>query len=155
MADAGLCIPPPVVIGPTEIGATLVNPSELVDVEWCNSGRSCATCTWEFFYPEVEIPTSAPCIFPDLDCPGPSIGAADARLTSCAAQPAATYFDGVQVQLPYDQASPDAGPSGAPPLGCLGRIDGGGPGDGGQATFNAAACLLGGFTCVPACSDCP
>ncbi len=78
MVDAGVCTPPTIEVAGNEL--------IFVDVEWCGSSLSCATCTWEFLSSdvgEVTTPTLVPCKLPELICPGPSTGNVDASVTSC------------------------------------------------------------------------
>ena len=127
-----------------------------VDVEWCDSGHSCATCAWQFVSTgggSIIVPTSAPCTFSDLICPGLSTDT-DAGLASCTAQPVAASFDGVLVELGAQDTSWDGSTVSLSPLGCLGRDNGNVWGDGSGPSFNGTACVFGDFKCVPACSSC-
>ena len=153
MVDAGACTPPSIAVAGNEM--------IFVDVEWCGSALNCATCTWEFLSPStggVTTPTFAPCKFPELMCPGLSNGAVDASLTSCTPPPNAAGVDGALVQLVVGSHYDDTNSLGVPPVGCFvpGTAGyGAEQSDGSAPTINGAACLLGGFTCVPACSACP
>jgi hypothetical protein len=147
MATIGACIQP--LVG-------VVEPMNSVDVEWCDSGHSCATCAWQFVSAgggSVIVPTSAPCTFSDLVCPGSSTDT-DAGPASCTAQPLAASFAGVLVELGAQDTSWDGSTVALAPLGCLGRDNGNVWGDGSEPRFNGTACLFGDFRCVPACSSC-
>lgn len=150
MVDAGACTPPS-----SEVAG---NEMIFVDVEWCGSALSCATCTWELLSPStggVTTPTFAPCKFPELMCPGSSTRTVDASLTSCTAPPNAAGADEALVQLAVGPHYDDTNSLSVPPLGCFVPGYGAEQSDGSPPTINGAACLLGGFTCVPACSACP
>jgi hypothetical protein len=150
MVDAGVCTPPSIAVAGNEL--------IFVDVEWCGSALSCATCTWEFLSSGgggLTTPTSVPCKLPELTCPGLSIGTGDAGLTSCTAPPNAAGIDGALVQLVVGPHFDDTESLSVPPLGCFAPGYGAEQSDGSAPTINGAPCLLGGFTCVPACSACP
>ena len=150
IVDAGVCTPPSIEIAGNEL--------IFVDVEWCGSAHNCATCTWEFLSSstgEVTTPTSSPCKLPELTCPGTSAGTLDASLVSCTSPPIAAGVDGALVQLVVGPHYDDTHSLDAPPLGCFAPGYGVPQSDGSAPTINAAPCLLGGFTCVPACSACP
>jgi hypothetical protein len=150
MVDAGTCTPPSIAVAGNEM--------IFVDVEWCGSALSCATCTWEFLSPStggVTTPTFAPCKFPEVICPALSTGTVDASLTSCTAPPNAAGVDGALVQLIVGPHYDDTNSLNVPPLGCFAPGYGAEQSDGSPPTINGMACLLGGFTCVPVCSACP
>jgi hypothetical protein len=150
MVDAAVCTPPSIEIAGNEM--------IFVDVEWCGGALTCATCTWAFVSSdvgEVTTPTRIPCKLPELTCPGPSIGNVDASVTSCTAPPNAAGSDGVLVQLVVGPHFDDTNSLGVPPLGCFAPRGDATQSDGSAPTINAGPCLLGGFTCVPACSACP
>ncbi len=71
------------------------------------------------------------------------------------ASPNAAGIDGALVQLVVGPHFDDTNSLSVPPLGCFAPGYGAEQSDGSAPTINAAPCLLGGFTCVPACSACP
>ena len=150
MVDAGACVPSSIAVAGNEL--------IFVDVEWCDSALSCATCSWEFVSSGgggLTTPTFVPCKLPELTCPGLSTGTVDASLTSCRPPPNAAGVDGAHVQLVVGPHFDDTNSLSVPPLGCFAPGHESEQSDGGALTINGAPCLLGGFTCVPACSACP
>lgn len=134
-------------------GKGVCNPSEIagtavarVDVEWCTSAKSCATCAWkgggEIGF---DMPTSTPCVFQTVICPSTSgSDAGSNNPPACTAHPDGETYQGVLVEYASDPAS----------LGCYG-LDHNGAGNNPVFNFDILPCALGGFTCVPDCGSCP